>query len=102
MNTATDNLETSTPESDGGVVLGQSTTDKIGFYGFVPQVQISNAAQATVSCSSGVGTASATSGLAALTSGFTSTQIGNALATLAAQGNAMRAALVSLGLIKGS
>jgi hypothetical protein len=45
--------------SDGGsdgVKLGQSTTDKIGFYGETPIVQRSGAAQAT----SLVGTASST------------------------------------------
>lgn len=101
MNTATDSLETNTPKTGGGYVMGQSTTDLIGFYSATPVAQPSGAAQAAVTDSSG-GTAAATNGIAVLTGTYNSTLIVNAIATLAAQGNAMRNALVSLGLIKGS
>lgn len=33
MNTYTDTLETNTPKSDGGMVVGQAATDKVGLYG---------------------------------------------------------------------
>lgn len=101
MNTATDSLETNTPKTGGGFVMGQSATDLIGFYSAAPIAQPSGAAQAAVTDSSG-GTAAATNGIAALTGTYNSTILINAIATLAAQGNAIRNALVSLGLIKGS
>lgn len=101
MNTATDSLETQSPKTGGGILTGQSATDLVGFYGATPVAQPSAAAQAAITDSSG-GAASATTGIQALTSSYNSTIIGNAIATLAAQGNALRSALVSLGLIKGS
>lgn len=85
----------------GGYQVGQSVTDLIGFYGKAPQKQISLAAQAAVVDGS-VGAASATSGIQPLTSSYNSGIIANSIATLAAQTNAMRNALVSLGIIKGS
>ena len=89
-------------KSPDGAAFGQSTLDKIGFYGLAtPIAQLSGAAQAAVTDGS-TGTAAATNGIAALTGTYNSTILGNAIATLAAQGNAMRNALVSLGLIKGS
>jgi hypothetical protein len=85
-----------------GTVLGQSTTDLIGFYGLAtPIVQPSGATQGAITDSSG-GTANTATGVAALTGTYNSTILANAIATLAAQGNAMRSALVALGLIKGS
>jgi hypothetical protein len=84
-----------------GARLGQSATDKIAFYGATPIVRPGIAAQATVVDASG-GTAAPTNGILTLTGTFNSTIIANAIATLAAQTNAMQAALVSLGLIKGS
>jgi hypothetical protein len=101
MNTATDTLESNTPKTGGGYTVGQSASDLVGFYGATPLVQPSGTAQAAVTDSSG-GTAAATNGIAALTGTYNSTILMNAIATLAAQGNAMRNALVSLGLIKGS
>lgn len=85
----------------GGTQYGQSATDLISFYGATPISQPTLAAEAAITDSSG-GTASATSGIQALTSSYSSTLLGNAIATLAAQTNAMRNALVNLGLIKGS
>lgn len=100
MNTATDTNKTQTPKSDGGYEVGRSATDKLGFYGATPVVQPSGAAQAAVVDESG-GTANVSTGIATLTGTYNSAIIANAIATLAAQGNALQAALESLGLIKG-
>lgn len=87
--------------NDDGTLLGQAATSKIGFYAATPIAQPSGSAQAAVTDGS-TGTAAATNGIAALTGTYNSTILANAIATLAAQGNALRNALVSLGLIKGS
>jgi hypothetical protein len=63
--------------------------------------QIGITAQGAITDASG-GTAAATNGILTLTGTYNSAILANAIATLAAQGNAMRNALVSLGLIKGS
>lgn len=101
MNTATDSLETNTPKSEGGMAVGQSASDLVGFYGATPIAQPSGAAQAAVTDDSG-GTGAATNGILTLTGTYNSAIIANAIATLAAQSNAMRNALVSVGIIKGS
>jgi hypothetical protein len=101
MNTATDSLETNTPKTGGGYTVGQSATDLVGFYGTTPAAQPSGAAQAAITDTSG-GTASATTGLQALSGTYNSTLIANAISTNAAAINAVRNALVTLGLIKGS
>lgn len=85
----------------GGDNIGQSAADLLGFYGVTPIVQPTAAAQAAVTDGSG-GAASATTGIQALSATYNSTILGNAIATLAAQNNALRAAIVNLGLIKGS
>lgn len=90
--------------SDGGpdgVVLGQSTSDLIAFYGKTPIAQKAAAAQAAVTDASG-GTAAPTNGILTVTGTYNSAILANAIATLAAQGNAMQAVLVSLGFMKGS
>lgn len=84
-----------------GTNFGQSASDLIAFYGASPIVQPTAAAQAVVTDTSG-GTASATTGMQALTSTYNSTIIANSLSTVAAQANAMRTVLVNLGLMKGS
>lgn len=99
MNTSTDTNETNTPKSAGGYTTGQSATDLIGFYGASPLAQPSGANQGALTDST-VGVASTI--LAPLTGTYNSTIIVANIASLAAQGNAIRAALVSLGLIKGS
>lgn len=79
--------------SDGnpsGTNFGQSTTDLISFYGVTPIAQRTNASQAAVST-----TASTTTSPA----GYATTTQANAIVTLV---NECRAALVALGLIKGS
>jgi hypothetical protein len=84
-----------------GTTIGQSATSKVAFYGATPVARPAAAAQATVVDASG-GTAAPTNGILTLTGTFNSTIIANAIATLAAQGNAMQAALVSVGIMKGS
>lgn len=84
-----------------GVVLGQASTSKIAFYGATTVTQPTAAAQAAITDGS-TGTANPTTGVAALTATYNSTLIINALATIIAQTNAMRSALVTLGLLKGS
>lgn len=87
--------------NDDGASIGRSTSTKLSFYAVTPVVQPSGAAQAAVTDASG-GTAAATNGILTLTATYNSAIIGNAIATLAAQGNALRNALVSLGLIAGA
>ncbi len=77
--------------SSGGCVLGQTSTDLIGFFGLATAIaQPSGAGQAAVS------TAAATSGSAIY--GFTSAQA-NGIVTLV---NQLRSDLVALGILKGS
>lgn len=84
-----------------GSILGQTAAGKIAFYNATPVVQPSGAAQTAITDGS-TGTANPATGVAALTATYNSTLLINALATIIAQTNANRAALVSLGLIKGS
>ena len=101
MNTATTSNESQTPKSADGMAVGQSASDLVGFYGATPIAQPSGSAQAEVTDASG-GTAAATNGILTLTGTYNSAILGNAIATLAAQGNALRNALVSLGILAGS
>ena len=101
MNTATTSNESQTPKSADGYAVGQSATDLVGFWGATPIVQPSGADQAAVTDGS-TGTAAPTNGIAPLTGTYNSTLLINAIATLAAQGNALRNALVSVGIIAGS
>lgn len=79
-----------TDARSAGTVLGQSATDKIGFYGATPIVQRSGAAQAAV----------ATTGASNSSPyGFTTAAQADAIVTLV---NELRAALVAAGIIKGS
>ena len=101
MQTETYVNETQNRAVSGGTMTGQSASDPIGFYGFTPVNQPTNAAQALVVDASG-GAAASTNGILTLTSTYNSTLLANAIATLAAQTNAIQAALVTLGLIKGA
>lgn len=101
MQTETGSTENFNRNSGGGFCLGQSATDTIGFYGTTPIAQPTAAAQATITDASG-GTAAPTNGILTLTGTYNSTIIGNAIATIAAQTNAMRTVLVNLGLMKGA
>lgn len=87
--------------SPAGASFGQSATDLISFYNATPVAQPAGAAQAAITDASG-GTAAATNGVLTLTGTYNSTILANAIATLAAQGNALRSALVSLAAIKGA
>lgn len=91
MNTATDSMINKSQKTSGGHVVGQSTSDLIGFYGLAsPIAQRSGSAQAAV------GTTAATS---TTPYGFGSAAQADAIVTLV---NELRAAMVALGLIKGS
>ena len=83
------------------VRVGNATTDTVAFYGVTPVAQPAAAAQAVVTDASG-GTAAPTNGILTITGTYNSTILADAISTLAAQGNAMQAALVSLGLMKGA
>jgi hypothetical protein len=85
----------------GNISLGDAITDTISFYGGTGRAQIAGAAQAAITDGS-TGTANATTGVAALTATYNSTLLINAFATIVAQTNAIRNALVSLNLIKGA
>lgn len=103
VNTETGSNVVSVRDSTDGFQHGKinGASAKLGFYGATPVVQPTAAAQAAVTDGSG-GTASATSGVQALTSSYNSAIIGNALASIIVEVNGMRTALVNLGLIKGS
>lgn len=101
MLTTTSSIEVGLRESPDGQQIGQAATDKVGFYGATPITQPTAAAQAVVVDASG-GTAAPTNGILTLTGTYNSAIIANAIATVAAQTNAIRNALVSLGLLKGS
>ena len=90
-----------TPLSPDGYIVGQSATDKVGFYGYTAVVQPSGSAQAAITDGSG-GTANSATGVAALTATYNSTLLINAFATIVAQTNAIRSALVAIGIMKGS
>jgi hypothetical protein len=95
---AVDQLSKKCPD---GTTLGQSATDLVGFYGATPVVQPTAAAQAAITDGS-TGVAAPTNGVQPLTATYNSTLIINALATIIAQTNAMRTALVNTGIMKGS
>lgn len=101
MNTATDTLRVSLTKTDGGLAIGQTATDLVGFYAATPVVQPTGALQATIVNTAG-GAASATTGLQALTASYNSTLISNSLATVVVLVNKLREDLVALGLIRGS
>lgn len=101
METTSTSNKRQSPDMPDGQIMGQSASSKIAFYGSTGITQPTAAAQAAVTDASG-GTAAPTNGILTLTGTYNSAIIGNAIATLAAQGNALRSALVSLGLIKGS
>jgi hypothetical protein len=82
--------------NDDGVVLGRSSTDLVAFYGGTPRARPSVPAAIT---DSSTGTANVATGVAALTGTYNSTILANAIATLAASINSIRAALVSVGIV---
>lgn len=85
-----------------GVNMGRSATDLIGFYGLAtPIAQRAGAAQAAITDASG-GAAAATNGVLTITGTYNAAILSNAFATIIAQGNELRAAMVALNLIKGA
>ena len=79
--------------SDGspdGASLGQSTTDKISFYGATPIAQRTSANQATVTTTAATTTTPW---------GYSTSTQANAIVTLV---NELQASLVAIGMIKGS
>ncbi len=85
------------PDNRGdGLNVGGASSSLVGFYGATPVVQPAGFGAVT---DASVGTASATNGILALTATYNSSIIVNSIATLAAQTNAIEAALVALGLI---
>lgn len=100
--TVTTSNKNNTPENPDGTQIGSSaTTSYVGFFAKTPIVQPTAAAQAAVTDTSG-GTAAPTTGVTTITGTYNSAILANAFATVIAQGNALRTALVNLGLIKGS
>lgn len=89
------------PGGADGRQLGISVTDLVGFWGKTPIVQPKGAAQALITDGS-TGTANSATGVAALTATYNSTLLINAIATICAQTNAIQAALVAAGLMKGA
>jgi hypothetical protein len=88
--------------SDGGpdgTQLGQSATDLVGFYGFTPVDQPAATAQSAVATTA-LTTITDIVTTASLTGAFNS--VVAAVEALRVLANANRAALVELGLIKGS
>lgn len=83
--------------SSGGYVVGQSSTDLIGFYGTAPVAQITTAT--AITDSSG-GTSASGTGIQALTSTYNSALIVNGISTCAATINGILANLRTLGIFK--
>lgn len=98
--TSTSNLTGESTGTDGHQV-GGSVSALVGFWGATPIVQPKGAAQALITDGS-TGTAAPTNGVAALTATYNSTLLINAIATILAQTNAMQAALVAAGIMKGA
>ncbi len=88
--------------SSVGSVIGTSASQKLAFFAATPVAQPAGAAQAALTNSTG-GTASGTlASVGATNAGDVSATINNNFADLWTQQNAIRAALVELGLMKGS
>ena len=100
MNTATDTLVTETPKSGGGIIVGQSITDLVGFYGVTPVAQRAGADQVAITAAAG--TKISTGILADATASFSQSVTNNNNATIAAALAEIRAALVAVGIIKGA
>lgn len=102
VNTVTSTSIFNAEEGVDGHQIGYSATlSKVGFFGTTPIARPAGAAQALVTDASG-GAAAPTNGILTLTGTYNSAIIANAIATLAAQTNAIQAALVALGAMKGS
>ena len=94
--TVTTSNETKTPKSEDGYSMGQSSTDKVGFYGTAPSVKA--VGYSALTDSSG-GTAAAGTGIQALSATYNSALIVNGISTLAAAINGINSALKAKGII---
>lgn len=101
VNTVTTSNQINSPESSDGYQVGKTAASLVGYYGASPVARPTAAAQALVVDTSG-GTATPLTGITTITGTYNSTILANAIATIAAQTNAIQAALVTLGLIKGA
>jgi len=90
VNTATDSLESNTPKTGGGYVVGQSTSDLVAFYGGTAIAQRANASQAAVTTTAATTTSPW---------GYSTSAQADGIVTLV---NELRAALVAINIIKGS
>lgn len=114
VNTETSSLKKEVSDyNSNGLSVGQATADKVGFFGTTPAIQPSSASQAAVSTTSitAVSTSSAIAtsplyGYATAAQADAIVEAVNALITRNAANytlvNAIRSALVTLGIIKGS
>lgn len=91
-------------DTAAGLQIGSSATaEKIGFFGAAPIVQPLTANQTALTDSTGGSVANATlAAIGATNSGDVSADINANFAKTAELVNALRSALVNLGLIKGS
>ncbi len=90
-------------DTAAGLSIGKAATDKIGFFGTTPAVQPSSANQTALTDSTGGGVTDATlAAIGATNSGDVSGDINDNFAKVAELVNALRSALVTNGLIKGS
>lgn len=104
MSALTGSNEPSRQISDGsaeGNIFGISPADNIAFYGQLPTTQPTNPAQALIVDNSG-GVANPATGVIAVPVSYNQAELANAFATIIAGHNAIVAALVAVGLIKGS
>jgi nucleoside permease NupC len=98
-------------DNPDGVSVGQSTSDKVSFYGVTPIVQRSSSNQAAVATTA-ITAPATTASISTAHYGYTSTQadaisaaVANLVTRVAANTtlvNELRAALVALGAIKGA
>ena len=101
-------------DNEGGLVLGDATTSKVGFFGATPVVQPTNASQAALGAMTGIGANDQSAGIGLSSIGNTAdVHVGltlmsnlcalqediNALANLTTE---IRTALVNTGIMKGS
>lgn len=84
-----------------GVLVGQSTTDLVGFYGVTPVVQRSGSAQAAVATST-ITTAATTTTPWGFATSTQADAIAAQVVLIRTLVNELRASDVALGLIKGS
>ena len=85
-----------------GSKIGTGATQKLGFYGATPVVRPVGAEQASITDNSAGSAGASVETAGASYDATTRTNLNNAVATLTQRINALRSALVSVGIIKGS